>query len=200
MKTIFAKSVPGRSAFCIESDAPKAADMLPAGLLRKEEPRLPQCSELDVVRHFTGLSKLNYCVDGNFYPLGSCTMKYNPKFAEVAAALPGFTRLHPVLPQLKGAGRLCQGALYLEAVTLEDYERGTIDEDLTDARQHRHRAGMVDIFPWRFLAIRQAYRVAVHLEEATLQNLLRAQRIFSECHAMPFVDAMPAPYASASQS
>ena len=106
MKTIFAKSVPGRSAFCIESDAPKAADMLPAGLLRKEEPRLPQCSELDVVRHFTGLSKLNYCVDGNFYPLGSCTMKYNPKFTEYVASLPGFTRLHPMLAQL-GSGVGC---------------------------------------------------------------------------------------------
>ncbi|SCM74105.1 aminomethyl-transferring glycine dehydrogenase subunit GcvPB [Desulfovibrio sp. 86] len=111
MKTIFAKSVPGRSAFCLESDAPKAADMLPAGLLRKEQPRLPQCSELDVVRHFTGLSKLNYCVDGNFYPLGSCTMKYNPKFTEYVASLPGFTRLHPMLAQL-GSGLGCtQGAL-----------------------------------------------------------------------------------------
>lgn len=111
MKTIFAKSVPGRSAFCIESDAPKAADMLPAGLLRKEEPRLPQCSELDVVRHFTGLSKLNYCVDANFYPLGSCTMKYNPKFTEYVASLPGFTRLHPMLAQMGRSVGCTQGAL-----------------------------------------------------------------------------------------
>ena len=111
MKTIFAKSVPGRGAFCIESDAPKAADMLPAGLLRKEEPGLPQCSELDVVRHFTGLSKLNYSVDANFYPLGSCTMKYNPKFTEYVAALPGFARLHPMLAQLGGAAGCTQGCL-----------------------------------------------------------------------------------------
>lgn len=111
MKTIFAKSVPGRGAFCIESDAPKAAGMLPAGLLRKEEPGLPQCSELDVVRHFTGLSKLNYSVDANFYPLGSCTMKYNPKFTEYVAALPGFARLHPMLAQLGGAAGCTQGAL-----------------------------------------------------------------------------------------
>ena len=82
MKTIFAKSVPGRCAWEIESEAPKAAQMLPANLLRKAPPRLPECSELDVVRHFTGLSKLNYSVDANFYPLGSCTMKYNPKFTE----------------------------------------------------------------------------------------------------------------------
>ena len=111
MKTIFANSVPGRGACCIESDAPKAADMLPAGLLRKQEPGLPQCSELDVVRHFTGLSKLNYSVDANFYPLGSCTMKYNPKFTEYVAALPGFARLHPMLAQLGGAAGCTQGAL-----------------------------------------------------------------------------------------
>ncbi|MDD4702415.1 MAG: aminomethyl-transferring glycine dehydrogenase subunit GcvPB, partial [Desulfovibrio sp.] len=111
MKTIFAKSVPGRSAFCIESDAPKAAEMLPAGLLRKEEPCLPQCSELDVVRHFTRLSKLNYSVDANFYPLGSCTMKYNPKFTEYVASLPGFTRLHPMLAQMGRSVACTQGAL-----------------------------------------------------------------------------------------
>ena len=108
MKTIFAKSVPGRSAFCLESDAPKAADMLPAGLLRKEEPRLPQCSELDVVRHFTRLSQWNYSIDSGFFPLGSCTMKYNPKMNEEAAALDGFARLHPHAPQA-----LTQGAIRL---------------------------------------------------------------------------------------
>ena len=82
MKTIFAKSVSGRTAYCLNSDAPKAEAMLPADLLRKKAPRLPECSELDVVRHFTQLSQLNYSVDANFYPLGSCTMKYNPKFME----------------------------------------------------------------------------------------------------------------------
>lgn len=111
MKTIFAKSVPGRRAWEIDSDAPKAAQMLPAGLLRKDPPRLPECSELDVVRHFTGLSKLNYSVDANFYPLGSCTMKYNPKFTEYVAALPGFSRLHPLLAQLSRGAACTQGAL-----------------------------------------------------------------------------------------
>ncbi|MBQ3060304.1 MAG: aminomethyl-transferring glycine dehydrogenase subunit GcvPB [Desulfovibrio sp.] len=111
MKTIFAKSVPGRSAWRLNSDAPKAADMLPAGLLRQDPPRLPECSELDVVRHFTGLSRLNYSVDANFYPLGSCTMKYNPKFTEYVAALPGFSRLHPMLPQLTRGVAWAQGAL-----------------------------------------------------------------------------------------
>ena len=93
MKTIFAKSVSGRTACCLNSSAPKAEAMLPADLLRKNAPRLPECSELDVVRHFTQLSQLNYSVDANFYPLGSCTMKYNPKFMEYVAALPGFTHL-----------------------------------------------------------------------------------------------------------
>lgn len=111
MKTVFAKSVPGRSAALPAAPTKKAADMLPASLLRGNPTRLPEMSELDVVRHFTGLSRLNYSVDGNFYPLGSCTMKYNPKYTEYVAALPGFTRLHPLMAQLKGAGQYTQGAL-----------------------------------------------------------------------------------------
>jgi len=113
VKTIFAESVEGRRApglaLPVDDDAPRAAQMLPEALLRKSAPRLPQCSELDVVRHFTNLSKLNYSVDANFYPLGSCTMKYNPKFTEYVAALPGFARMHPLLAQL--SGELAQGAL-----------------------------------------------------------------------------------------
>ena len=111
MKTIFAKSVAGRTAYCLNSSAPKASAMLPADLLRKNAPRLPECSELEVVRHFTQLSQLNYSVDANFYPLGSCTMKYNPKFMEYVAALPGFTRLHPMMAQLEGGADCAQGAL-----------------------------------------------------------------------------------------
>ena len=72
---------------------------------------LVELSELDVVRHFTELSRKNYGVDTNFYPLGSCTMKYNPKIAEKIAALPGFSSLHPLLPQLRRGGMLTQGAL-----------------------------------------------------------------------------------------
>lgn len=111
MKTIFAKSVAGRKAFSFESDAPEAATMLPKELLRKNPPRLPECSELDVVRHFTNLSRQNYSVDANFYPLGSCTMKYNPKFTEQVAALPGFAKLHPMLAQLTRGSQFTQGAL-----------------------------------------------------------------------------------------
>jgi glycine dehydrogenase subunit 2 len=111
MKTIFKQSVPGREGCWPQAPARDAAAFLPKDLMRGEAAGLPEVSELDVVRHFTRLSRRNFGVDGNFYPLGSCTMKYNPKFTEAAAALPGFTRLHPVLPQLKGAGRYCQGAL-----------------------------------------------------------------------------------------
>jgi len=70
-------------------------------------------SELDVVRHFTGLSRLNFGVDTGFYPLGSCTMKYNPRVSERIAGLEGFSQLHPFLPQLRSGGMLTQGALQL---------------------------------------------------------------------------------------
>lgn len=115
MKTIFAKSVSGRHtkgiAFREDSEDLKAGDMLPASLLRESPLKLPECSEIDVVRHFTGLASLNYSVDAEFYPLGSCTMKYNPKFTEVIAALAGFARVHPLLAQLGRGVMACQGAL-----------------------------------------------------------------------------------------
>ncbi len=111
MNTVFKKSAAGREGVWPVKAEKSAAELLPSGLLRNQSAGLPSLSELDVVRHFTQLSRRNYGVDGNFYPLGSCTMKYNPKFTETVAAMPGFTRLHPVLPQLGGAGRLCQGAL-----------------------------------------------------------------------------------------
>ncbi|WP_461210721.1 aminomethyl-transferring glycine dehydrogenase subunit GcvPB [Desulfocurvus sp. DL9XJH121] len=111
MKTMFEKSVPCRKGVCNGLTGSRAADFLPAGMLRSSRARLPELGELDVVRHFTELSRRNFGVDGNFYPLGSCTMKYNPKFTENVAALPGFTRLHPLMAQLKGAGHFTQGAL-----------------------------------------------------------------------------------------
>lgn len=111
MKTVFAKSVAGRSASLPSAPTKHASDVIPQHLLRQKPLQLPELSELDVVRHFTGLSHLNYSVDSNFYPLGSCTMKYNPKFMEQVAALPGFTRLHPLMAQLNGACHYTQGAL-----------------------------------------------------------------------------------------
>ncbi|WP_462326839.1 aminomethyl-transferring glycine dehydrogenase subunit GcvPB [Desulfobaculum sp.] len=111
MKTMFAQSTPGRRGVCISKPDCCTADFLPEGMRRSAPAELPELGELDVVRHFTRLSHLNYGVDSTFYPLGSCTMKYNPKFMEQAAALPGFTRLHPLMAQLKGAGHFTQGAL-----------------------------------------------------------------------------------------
>ncbi len=111
MNTLFADSRPGRTGVLPQQPDRRAADMLPVSLLRSSRPRLPELSELDVVRHFTRLSHLNYSVDANLYPLGSCTMKYNAKFMEYAAALPGFTGLHPLMAQLRGAGHYTQGTL-----------------------------------------------------------------------------------------
>ncbi|GAB7080268.1 aminomethyl-transferring glycine dehydrogenase subunit GcvPB [Megalodesulfovibrio paquesii] len=111
MKTIFAKSVPGREGTMPDAPAAPAAAHLPASLLRQNAARLPEVSELDVMRHVSELSRRNFGVDTNFYPLGSCTMKYNPRFMEYVAALDGFTRLHPLMAQLRGAGHFTQGAL-----------------------------------------------------------------------------------------
>lgn len=86
-----------------EPDVPLAK--LPAGLERETLP-LPELSELDVVRHFTHLSQLNYSIDGGYYPLGSCTMKYNPKINEETARLPGFAFTHPLQPAETVQGNL----------------------------------------------------------------------------------------------
>lgn len=95
-KTLFELSVHGRKGFQYpKSDVPSAK--LPDGMERADL-ALPELSELDVVRHYTHLSALNYSVDGGFYPLGSCTMKYNPKINEKTARMPGFTELHPLQP------------------------------------------------------------------------------------------------------
>lgn len=108
---IFEKSSPGRRCFVPPAcDVPEKpiTNLLPQKMLRKREIQLPEVSEIDVVRHFTRLSQKNFCVDTNFYPLGSCTMKYNPKINEDAARLEGFTKLHPYQPVEQ-----CQGILEL---------------------------------------------------------------------------------------
>ncbi len=101
MKLIFEKSVPGRATSYLPPPAagerPLSA-LLPEGALRARPPALPEVSELEIVRHFTELSHRTFSIDGNFYPLGSCTMKYNPKVNEKIAALPGFSRIHPLQP------------------------------------------------------------------------------------------------------
>jgi len=108
---IFDKSVPGRRAVKrVASDVPVDHEIR-RDLLRQRPAELPELSELDVVRHFTELSRRNYGLDAGFYPLGSCTMKYNPKMAETVAGYPGFAGLHPLLPQLPGGESMVQGAL-----------------------------------------------------------------------------------------
>src|SRR5947208_7517972 len=107
MKLLFEKSQSGRRAGRIprrELPVPE----VPESLRRAEPPRLPEVAEFELVRHFTELSTRNFGVDTGFYPLGSCTMKYNPRINERLAALPGFARLHP-LQEEDGA----QGALEL---------------------------------------------------------------------------------------
>ena len=109
MELIYEKSVAGRAGGRVPlADVPKAAP-LPAELARRAPARFPEVSELDLVRHYTNLSRRNFSVDTNFYPLGSCTMKYNAKVMENAGAL--FAGAHPVLALLPGGEKLVQGAL-----------------------------------------------------------------------------------------
>lgn len=111
MKTIFERSSHGRRG--IRMPAKISCVKLDARLCRKKAAELPEVSEAEVVRHFTALSRLNFSVDTHFYPLGSCTMKYNPKACEAAASLPHLTEVHPLWPQLRHGGILTQGALQI---------------------------------------------------------------------------------------
>lgn len=97
MKLIFERSVPGRHCTILPPCDVEAA-ALPAELVRAEEPELPELSETELSRHYTELCQHVYGVNCGFYPLGSCTMKYNPRIDEEMAALPGFTNIHPLAP------------------------------------------------------------------------------------------------------
>ncbi|HLX19383.1 MAG TPA: aminomethyl-transferring glycine dehydrogenase subunit GcvPB [Gaiellaceae bacterium] len=109
MKLIYEKSQSGRRASVIPRPEGLATPDIPEELRRGDPPRLPEVTELELVRHFTELSTRNYGIDTGFYPLGSCTMKYNPRVNERLVALPGFAQLHPHQEE-DGA----QGALELE--------------------------------------------------------------------------------------
>ena len=105
MKLIFEKSVPGRRCTILPPcDVDTVA--LPEELRRAEKPALPELSETDISRHYTELVKQVHGVNCGFYPLGSCTMKYNPRIDEEMAALPGFTNTHPLAPTEAQAGTL----------------------------------------------------------------------------------------------
>lgn len=98
-KLIFELSRPGRRAYSLPANGcPEGATLLPEGLLRKSAPELPEVDEPTVVRHYNNMSTNNFGVDTGFYPLGSCTMKYNPKINEEMAVLPAMAGLHPLQP------------------------------------------------------------------------------------------------------
>ena len=108
---IFEVSRPGRVAYSLPKSDVDSVDLeakFPKHLIRDEAAELPEVAELDLVRHYTALSNKNHGIDNGFYPLGSCTMKYNPKVNEVVARIPGFSRIHPYQP-----AETVQGALEL---------------------------------------------------------------------------------------
>jgi glycine dehydrogenase subunit 2 len=110
-RTIYEKSKPGRRAAVLPDagvPAKPLEELIPANLLRSEPPRLPEIAEPEIVRHYNKLSRRNFDLDSGFYPLGSCTMKHNPRLNERVAALPGHARLHPAQDP-----RQAQGALEL---------------------------------------------------------------------------------------
>ena len=109
-KLVFELSKPGRCGFSLpEHVVDGYAPVMPERVRRTEAPALPEVSEVDVVRHYTNLSQMNFGVDTGFYPLGSCTMKYNPKIDEEMAALPAFQEVHPLQDPatMQGTLRVC---------------------------------------------------------------------------------------------
>src|SRR5919106_3278731 len=113
-RLLFESGSPGRSGFFWPAEDGESREQLPAALLRDDIPGFPEMGELEVLRHFTRLSHRNFAIESQFYPLGSCTMKYNPKINEATARLPGLSLVHPLAPV-----KMLQGALEL----LHDLER-----------------------------------------------------------------------------
>ena len=105
MKLVYERSKPGRRAYSLPASGLEAP-AVPEDLRRTEPPRLPEVSEPELVRHFTELTTRNFGVDTGFYPLGSCTMKHNPRINEVVARLPGFADLHPLQEEDASQGAL----------------------------------------------------------------------------------------------
>ncbi|HEY7966805.1 MAG TPA: aminomethyl-transferring glycine dehydrogenase subunit GcvPB [Solirubrobacteraceae bacterium] len=109
VRTIFEQGRPGRRAFeAPAADVPERSldELIPARLRRREPARLPEVSEPELVRHYVRLSRRNFDLDSGFYPLGSCTMKHNPRLHERVAALPGHARLHPLTDPSRAQGAL----------------------------------------------------------------------------------------------
>src|SRR5437763_702420 len=115
-RLLFELSAPGRRGYdfpLLDTPPRPVGEIVEEGLLRDDIEGMPELSEVDVVRHFTRLSTWNYHIDLGLYPLGSCTMKYNPKVNEVVTRLPSFANAHPYMP-----AELVQGALRIQ-YTLE---------------------------------------------------------------------------------
>jgi glycine dehydrogenase subunit 2 len=105
--TIYEKGAPGRRAFVAPAlDVPQVDGLIPRALRRAEPPKLPEATEPEIVRHYVNLSKRNFDLDSGFYPLGSCTMKHNPRLHERVAALQGHARLHPLQDPRRAQGAL----------------------------------------------------------------------------------------------
>ncbi len=105
-KLIFELSSPGRGAYAQHAPVDEDLSAIPAALRRTSPPKLPEVSELQAVRHYTRLSRRNFGIDTHFYPLGSCTMKYNPRACNKLAMLPEFTGRHPLAPESHSQGFL----------------------------------------------------------------------------------------------
>lgn len=103
---IFEKSQTGRRATSQSPNAGELKNDIPDKFRRKNKPLLPEVGEMQVVRHYTNLSRKNFSIDTQFYPLGSCTMKYNPRGAHRGAMLPGFLARHPLAPEQHSQGYL----------------------------------------------------------------------------------------------
>lgn len=105
-RLLFESGSPGRTAFSWPEKTPAISDSIPESYLRDDIPGFPELGELELLRHFTRLSQRNYAIESQFYPLGSCTMKYNPKINEVVARFPGFSLIHPLAPPTMNQGAL----------------------------------------------------------------------------------------------
>ncbi|MGG3837219.1 aminomethyl-transferring glycine dehydrogenase subunit GcvPB [Paenibacillus dendritiformis] len=128
-KLIFELSKPGRTAYSLpECDVPQRdiEEMIPAAMIRQQPAELPEVYEVDVIRHYTELSRRNFGIDNGFYPLGSCTMKYNPKINEDVARLAGFAKIHPYQP-----AESIQGALEMLYTLQQDLAALTGMDEVT---------------------------------------------------------------------
>ena len=146
---LFHLGSPGRKAYSLPScpiPDMEIETLLPPDEIRGPIDHLPELTELDVIRHFTRLSQWNFSIDGNFYPLGSCTMKYNPRLNEDMARLPGFALHHPYTPEA-----LSQGSLQL-LFELQDYLKEISGMDAVSlqpaAGAHGEMTGMLVIKAW----------------------------------------------------